>query len=69
MFQIKRRLKSYGIDDHDFDAIDHSNCINPTDASVNLNIDDKTITNAFKTAVKGVSDLGVQVSSLDIRIS
>ena len=52
---------SFGIDDHDFDKVDHNNCIEPSETTLNVNIDDTTFKKIFNTAVDGASDLGKRV--------
>jgi len=60
--RIKRRLRSFDIDDDDFDKITHESCISKSDSDLNINVDENTFKKVISGTVEGVKDVANTVA-------
>jgi len=60
--RIKRRLRSFDIDDHDFDQVAHESCISRADSDFNINVDEDTFKKIVSDTVEGVKTVANTVA-------
>jgi len=52
--RIKRRLRSFDIEEHDFDQVVHDSCISRSESDLNINVDEDTFKKVVAGTVEGV---------------